>query len=42
MDNQPRLIKFLSKLDWGVKVLAGLDACKRIAFENMQDAARKD
>ncbi len=39
MDNQPDLLSFLSKLDWGVKVLASLDACKRIAFENMQDAA---
>ncbi len=41
MDNQPDLLSFLSKLDWGVKVLASLDACKRIAFENMQDAAHQ-
>ncbi|HAV4907569.1 TPA: adenosine deaminase, partial [Acinetobacter baumannii] len=41
MDNQPDLLSFLSKLDWGVKVLASLDACKRIAFENMQDAAQQ-
>lgn len=41
MDNQPDLLSFLSKLDWGVKVLASLDACKRIAFENMQDAVQQ-
>lgn len=41
MDNQPDLLSFLSKLDWGVKILASLDACKRIAFENMQDAAQQ-
>lgn len=41
MDNQPDLLSFLSKLDWGVKVLASLDACKRIAFENIQDAAQQ-
>lgn len=41
MDNQPDLLSFLSKLDWGVKVLASLDACKRIAFENMEDAAQQ-
>lgn len=41
MNNQPDLLSFLSKLDWGVKVLASLDACKRIAFENMQDAAQQ-
>lgn len=41
MNNQPDLLSFLSKLDWGVKVLASLDACKRIAFENMQDAVQQ-
>ncbi|WP_422732291.1 adenosine deaminase [Leclercia pneumoniae] len=38
--NEPDLVSFLSKLDWGVKVLASLDACRRIAFENIEDAAR--
>ena len=38
--NEPDLVSFLSKLDWGVKVLASLDACHRVAFENMEDAAR--
>lgn len=38
--HEPDLVSFLSKLDWGVKVLASLDACRRVAFENMEDAAR--
>ena len=38
--NEPDLVSFLAKLDWGVKVLASLDACRRVAFENMEDAAR--
>ena len=37
---EPDLVSFLSKLDWGVKVLASLDACRRVAFENIEDAAR--
>lgn len=41
MDNQPDLLSFLSKLDWGVKVLGDLDACRRVAWENMQDAAQQ-
>jgi adenosine deaminase len=32
------LLAFLSKLDWGVAVLQTLDDCKRIAFENVEDA----
>lgn len=39
--NQPDLVSFLAKLDWGVKVLGSLDACHRIALENMEDAARQ-
>ena len=38
--NEPDLVSFLAKLDWGVKVLASLDACRRVAYENMEDAAR--
>ena len=37
--HEPDLVSFLSKLDWGVKVLASLDACRRVAYENMLDAA---
>lgn len=32
------LLAFLSKLDWGVAVLKTLDDCKRIAYENVEDA----
>ncbi|MGB1263207.1 MAG: adenosine deaminase [Cognaticolwellia sp.] len=32
------LLAFLRKLDWGVAVLKTLDDCKRIAFENVEDA----
>ena len=38
--NEPDLVSFLSKLDWGVKVLASLEACRRVAYENVEDAAR--
>ncbi|MFP1591386.1 adenosine deaminase [Escherichia coli] len=37
--NEPDLVSFLTKLDWGVKFLAS-DACRRVAFENIEDAAR--
>ncbi len=35
---ESNLVSFLQKLDYGVSVLAHLDACKRIAYENVQDA----
>ncbi|PIJ51686.1 adenosine deaminase [Erwinia sp. OLTSP20] len=38
--NEPDLVSFLNKLDWGVKVLGSLDACRRVAMENVEDAAR--
>lgn len=37
-DKTSDLLSFLSKLDMGVSVLGDLDACKRIAFENVEDA----
>ena len=36
----PDLVSFLQKLDWGVKVLADLDACRRVAYENVEDLQR--
>lgn len=33
------LVNFLKKLDWMVAVLADLDAVKRVAYENVADAA---
>ena len=35
---ESNLMSFLEKLDYGVAVLADLDACKRVAYENVQDA----
>lgn len=37
---QPDLVSFLNKLDWGVKVLGDLESCRRIAYENIEDAYR--
>lgn len=39
-ENEPDLVSFLKKLDWGVNVLGSLDACRRVALENVEDAAR--
>ena len=36
--SEPNLLAFLQKLDWGVAVLTTLDDCKRIAYENVEDA----
>ncbi|SHH18217.1 adenosine deaminase [Ferrimonas marina] len=38
--NEPDLMQFLAKLDWGIKVLGDLDAVNRVAYENMEDLAR--
>ena len=40
MSQEPDLVSFLTKLDWGVKVLADYDACRRIAYENVEDALK--
>jgi len=37
---EPDLVSFLQKLDWGVAVLGSLDACRRVAYENVVDAAQ--
>lgn len=37
-NSEADLLAFLKKLDWGVAVLKSLDDCKRIAFENVEDA----
>lgn len=39
MSNEPSLLGFLSKLDWGVAVLGDLDAIRRVAFENVEDVS---
>lgn len=33
------LLEFLQKLEYGVSVLADADACRRVAFESVEDAA---
>lgn len=38
IETEPSLVAFLSKLDWGCAVLGDLDACRRIAYENVEDA----
>lgn len=37
-NSEADLLAFLKKLDWGVAVLKSLDDCKRIAYENVEDA----
>jgi len=37
-DSEADLMAFLKKLDWGVAVLKTLDDCKRVAYENVEDA----
>lgn len=34
----PGLMDFIAKFEWSVGVLADLDACRRVAFENVEDA----
>jgi len=36
---QPGLLAFLARFRWMVGVLGNLDACRRIAYENVEDAA---
>ncbi|WP_263080925.1 adenosine deaminase [Endozoicomonas sp. Mp262] len=40
VSNEPDLVSFLKKLDWGVAVLADYDACRQIAYENVEDAMK--
>lgn len=38
---QPGLLPFLAKFEWMVGVLVDADACRRVAYENVEDAARE-
>ena len=38
VENEPSLVAFLQKLDWGVAALGDLDAVYRVAYENVEDA----
>ncbi|MCG3736404.1 adenosine deaminase [Vibrio cincinnatiensis] len=37
VEAEPSLVAFLAKLDWGVAVLGDLNACRRVAYENVED-----
>lgn len=38
---QPGLLAFLAKFEWMVGVLVDLEACRRVAYENVEDAKRE-
>jgi adenosine deaminase len=38
---QPGVMAFISKFHWMTYVLVDYDACRRVAYENVQDAARE-
>jgi adenosine deaminase len=40
-DPQPDLLAFFTKLDWMTRVLVDYAACRRVAFENVEDAQRE-
>ncbi len=40
-DPAPGLVAFLEKFHWPMAVLADLDACRRVARENVEDASRE-
>jgi adenosine deaminase len=41
MEPVPGLVAFLEKFHWSMGVLCDLDACRRIAYENVEDASRE-
>jgi adenosine deaminase len=40
-DPQPGVMVFIDKFKWMVGVLVDYDACRRVAYENVEDAARE-
>src|SRR5512133_1113111 len=38
---QPGVMKFIEKFEWMTGVLVDYAACRRIAYENIEDAARE-
>lgn len=38
IDPQPGVMAFISKFKWPMAVLADVDACRRVAYENVEDA----
>jgi len=41
MDPQPGVMAFLEKFEWMLKVLVDYDACRRIAYENVEDVCNE-
>ncbi len=41
MEPQPGVMAFIAKFKWMVGVLADYDACRRVAYENVEDARRE-
>jgi adenosine deaminase len=37
----PGVMAFIAKFEWMIRVLADYDACRRVAYENVQDAQRE-
>jgi adenosine deaminase len=40
-DPQPGVMAFLAKFEWMTRVLVDYDACRRVAYENVEDALRE-
>ena len=38
---QPDILAFFAKFEWQVGILVNYDVCRRVAYENMQDAQRE-
>jgi adenosine deaminase len=39
---QPGVMKFIEKFEWMTRVLVDYEACRRIAYENVEDAANEE
>ncbi|MBN2055571.1 adenosine deaminase [bacterium] len=40
-DPQPGVMAFIDKFEWMMRVLVDYDACRRVAYENVEDAMRE-
>ncbi|MDZ4158570.1 MAG: adenosine deaminase, partial [Anaerolineaceae bacterium] len=41
MEPQPGVLAFFTKFQWMTGILVNYDACRRIAYENVEDAMRE-
>ncbi len=37
-ERQPGVMAFIAKFEWMIKALVDYDACRRVAYENVEDA----